>query len=231
MKTTKTSSATARKRQAAPPAPTLVTMADGEDQQPERAADAPRYQTFTVRFLVEPDGVCRRTEVAHVQDGVSEAWAGHDTERLTRWIGERVAPAAPEAEAPPPDLGPAPAPSQPVRPVLRDLNVIGSGEGGSGHHLLAAGQPLTSYVVLELPGPEAGGEPVPYTVTAFGRDLCGGHMALGEARGQALPGRAHVVEVPGIAGPPGVYRIGVALSLDLPGSGAASLSGGLVHIY
>lgn len=222
MKTTRPASAGTRKRQAAPAAP----APEAEEGQAERAADAPSYQTFTVRFVIDPAGACLRTEVSHVQAGASEAWAGADEARLARWLAERIRPLEPPA--PPP---PAEAPRLPVAPALRELALVTAGATGAQHSLTAAGEPITARLVLELPAAAPAAAPLAYRAQLFARDLGGGRLLLGEARGYAEPGAATAVEVPGRAPAAGIYRISAAVSLEPPDSGGATIGGGLLHIY
>jgi hypothetical protein len=200
------------------------------EEQPERA-DAPEYQTFTVRFLLDPRGV-RRTEVAHVQEGASEAWAGYDAGRLDEWIAARLArgaqegPAAvPEAEA----TGGAPQAERPalLSPALRDLELRAVGGAG---RLVAAGAPLTARLAFELGGADAPGQPVRYTVSAYARNLGGGRVLLGEADGQAAAGEATLVELAAVAPAPGLYRVGATVTVHRPGWRSESLSGGLLQV-
>lgn len=224
----KTARSGSRKRAAA--APELAAPAAEADAEPiARAADAPQYQTFTVRFLLDPQGDCRRTEVTHIQLGVSEAWPGYDPARLDAWIaahiGARAAGPAQHADtaaAPAPE--PAPAPLD-LTPAPHDLELLPAGAG------VHAGAPVTARLALDLAGGAAAGVPVDYLVTTYARMLGGGHAMLGEARGQALTGATTVVEVPGVAPQPGIYRLGATVTLARAQGHAESLSGTLFHVY
>jgi hypothetical protein len=191
----------------------------------ERAADAPHYQTFTVRFLVDPSDVCRRTEVAHVQAGASEAWSGYDQARLARWIAERVQPLA--------EAAPPPAPSEPPQPEptlqLGDLGILRP-EDGAPAHLFATGQPFALRLTLALSGADEPGAAVGYSATAYAYGLAGGERVLGAVRGQIQAGAATAVELSGSLEQPGPYRLKVRVALDPPYQCGATLVGGLLQI-
>lgn len=222
MKSTKSSSGSSRKRAtAARPAPEL-------DEPLARASDAPQYQTFTVRFLLDPRGACRRTEVTHVQLGVSDAWSDYDPARLERWIGEHLG--QPEPVTPAEGVGvsaaPPPAPVN-IRAEPRSLNLITPSGRAAG---VAAGAPVRTRLELELGGDDSGRE-VGYRVAAFAQRLGGEQVLLGEYDGQALVGKTTVVEVPGVAPGPGIYRLSAMITLATPKDRAESVLGSLINVY
>jgi hypothetical protein len=180
----------------------------------------PRYQSFTVRFLIEPGGGCRRTEASYVQGGASDTWAGYDLERVAQWIAGYVRPI--EASEP--------AQALEIKLALRKLEVLADAEQGS-QHLIAAGQPLKARVVLDLAGAAAGHPLVAYTATVYARGLCGESWQIGEAHGHAPAGAATAVEVLGKAKQPGIYRVGVTVALGTANSDSETLVGGLIHVY
>jgi hypothetical protein len=217
MKTPRSSSTAARRRQS--DAPALDTPPPAQEEPFEPAADVPRYQSFTVRFLIEPGGGCRRTEVSYVQGGASETWAGYDLERLAQWIAGYVRPIADSK----------PQPAQEIKLALRELEVLADAEQGS-QHLAAAGQPLKARMVLDLAG-AAGHPPVAYTATVYARGLCGESWQIGEARGHVPAGEATAVEVLGMAKQPGLYRVGATVALGTASSDSETLVGGLLQVY
>jgi hypothetical protein len=227
MKESKQSSGTTRKRAGAASEGRARRPAE---ELPERA-DSPEYQTFTVRFLLDPRGV-RRTEVAHVQGGASEAWAGYDAARLDQWIATRLAHSGASAEqaAAPAEAAPGASPeAAPVllSPALRDLQLRGA---GGAERLVAAGAPLTARLAFELGDADGRGQPVRYTVSAYARSLGGGRVLLGEAHGQAPAGEATQVELAAVAPEPGLYRLGATVTVHQPGWRSESLSGGLLQV-
>lgn len=217
MKTTRSSAATARPQR--PEAPARAAPR-AEEEPFEHTAGVPRYQTFTVRFLVEPGGACRRTEVAYVQGGASDAWPGYDQERLAQWIATYVQPSA----------GDEPAPAPGLRPALRDLVVLAADAGGA-RHLVAAGQPLTARLTLDLSGAAAGGPPVAYTATVYARSLGGASWPLGIAYGRAPVGAATPIEVAGMVEQPGTYRVSATVTLGLADGDGETLVGDLIQVY
>lgn len=223
MKTSRSTASAARKRQAEPP-PARATAPSDEEEPRERAADAPRYHSFTVRYLVDPHEVCRRTEVTYVQEGVSEAWPGYDQERLTQWIAERIQPI--QAGPPPPE---PPAPLE-VALLLRDLRVEAV-DAGEARQLVAVGQPITCRLALVLGGERGQGLALPYVATAYAHSFAGGRVTVGEVRGEAIVGAITAVEIPGSVALPGTYRLGADVSLDPPATCRETLAGGLLQVY
>lgn len=217
MKTMRSSSATSRRRQ--PEAATPLYPALPAEEEPfEHTAHVPRYQTFTVRFLVEPGGVCRRTEVSYVQEGTSDAWAGYDQARLAQWLADYVQPVA----ASEPTLG--------IKPTLRNLEVQAADAAGASH-LIAAGRPLKARLVLDLTGAATSDALVAYTATVYARSLDGASWPLGVAYGRAPANAATVIEVAGRVTQPGTYRISAAITLGIADGEGERLSGGLIQVY
>lgn len=226
MKTSRSTASAARKRQAEPSSsPRAAAPADAEEPL-ERPADAPRYHSFTVRYLVDPHEVCRRTEVTYVQEGVSEAWPGYDQERLTQWIAERLQPMQVGAPTPAPE---PPAPLE-VALLLRDLSAEAA-EDGVARQLVAVGQPIRCCLALELGAERGQGMAIPYTATAYAHSFAGGSVVVGEVRGEAMVGAVTAVEIPGSVAQQGMYRLGASVVLDLPAQRREALTGGLLHVY
>ncbi|NTU81272.1 MAG: hypothetical protein HGA45_18140 [Chloroflexales bacterium] len=226
MKTSRSAAGAARKRQPEPPLSPRAAPPPDEEGPLERSADAPRYHTFTVRFLVDPREVCRRTEVTYVQEGVSEAWPGYDQARLTQWIAERLQPIELSVSAPAPE----PAPPLEVALLLRDLSTEAT-DDGEARQLVVVGQPITLRLALELSGESGHGLALPYTATAYARNFAGGSIEVGEAHGEATVGAVTAVEIAGSVGQPGIYRLGASVTLDLPVKRSEALAGGLLHVY
>lgn len=227
MKTARSGASSARKR-----LPRDQTAADTagrsiDSEVVDLAADAPRYETFTVRFLLDPSGGCRRTEVSSVQQGGGDAWPGYDSARLSTWIEQRIAPAAAVVEA----AAPLPAAVQPqaeLRPILSGLELVPPCPGALG--MLAAASTLRARFTIELVG-GADRALADYTARLFLRELGGASQLIGETRGQAWAGARAPVEVVGLAPAPGMYRLTAMVTIAPHGAGTATLDGLLLHIY
>jgi hypothetical protein len=229
MKTARSGASSARKRlpRDEPAADAAGRCSDSEAV--DRVADAPRYETFTVRFLLDPSGGCRRTEVSSVQQGGGDAWHGYDSARLCAWIEERIAPVAPAAAAAESAaLATLARPRSDPRPILSDLALDPPGAGALG--IMATGAELRARLTLELAS-ETGGASAEYTARIFLRDLGGMSQLLGETRGQAHAGERTPIEVEGIAPAPGMYRLTAIVVIGHPKTHSAALDGMLLHVY
>jgi hypothetical protein len=227
MKTTKSGAGGSRKRVA----PLVTGAAEPAGEPVARAADAPHYQTFTVRFLLDPHRVCRRTEVSHVQRGTSEAWPDYDAARLDSWISAQLGreeaqaePALPHAEGTRTVMEPGAAT---LRATARAIELLAAGERTAS---LAAGAPVTARIELAITGGQDGLQ-VGYSVATFARRLGGEQVLLCENDGQAMFSDCTIVELPAVAPSPGIYRLSAVVTLATPAAHAEHVTGGLIHIY
>jgi hypothetical protein len=209
MKTSRSTTGPARRRQPDPAQPPRATAPPDEEEPIERPADAPRYHTFTVRFLIDPHEVCRRTEVTYVQEGISEAWPGYDHHRLGQWIATCL--------------------PQPVALLLRDLRAVT--KDNKIQQLVAAGEQLRLRLALNLKGEAGEEQSIPYTVTAYAHNLAGGSEPIGEVCGRATLGAATAVEIVGSVKQPGSYRLGVRVDIESPMHQSGVMTGGLLQVY
>lgn len=53
--------------------------------------DHQRYETFSVKLLVDEDNQVRRTNIVHVQKGAEQNWAGWDEQRLIAFVVKHAA--------------------------------------------------------------------------------------------------------------------------------------------
>lgn len=222
MKTSRSASSGARRR---PPEQPASEAARPEEEILDQAADAPRYQTFKVRFLVDPQAVCRRTEVTYVQTQEGDAWPGYAQEHLIKWIADRVQPGGQDQELQPAAERPVVASSL----LLRDLCV--APPDGASEHLVAAGEPFKLRLTLQLDGEAVRAAPVGYAMSAVAKGFDAEDQPIGEARGQAALGEAVPLELTGVIARPGLYRLAVQAAADPPARCAATLLGELVQVY
>jgi hypothetical protein len=209
MKTSRSTTGTTRKREPEPAQSPRAAPLPDEEEPLERRADAPRYHTFTVRFVLDPHEVCQRTEVTYVQQGIGDAWSGYDHHRLGQWIATCL--------------------PQPVALLMHDLRAVT--EGDKSQQLVAAGEPLRLRLALNLEGEAGAEQSIPYTVTAYAHNLAGGSERIGEARGRAAIGAATAVEIASSIKEPGTYRLGVRVDINAPTHQSGVMSGGLLQVY
>ncbi|MEN9934935.1 MAG: ribosomal protein [Chloroflexota bacterium] len=180
----------------------------------ERDGTAQQLEVFTVELLLGEDRSVRRTRVRHVKSGADEVWAGWDEARLA---GTVAAHAELGAEASQASVGQTVRAGQ-TRGDLPALNVhqveVITPEKGSAHSLLRAGSPYTVQVMAELDGEIAEDDALDYMAHIYMRQMGSGNRQLaGEAHGELHHGGRIVIDVPGVALKPGLYRLEAVVML------------------
>lgn len=215
MKKSRTATGTPRQAQV-PPAHIVTPL---EEEPLDQPVEAPRYHTFTVRFLVDPMKACRRTEVTYVQGGASEAWQGCDQAQVAQWIANHL----PQLEADVPEAPPE------VAIALHDLGLVG--DDGKTHQLVRTNQAFVLRFRLALAGKDGRDIALPYTATAYAQHLAGDCVIVGTAQGTVTASAATTVAIAGSLGRPGTYRLEVKVCLDAPLNLDETLIGDLIEVY
>jgi hypothetical protein len=219
-------------------------------EEPEPVGNRQRYETFTVRLLLDEQDDVRRLQVAHVQSGIERTWAGWETAELLDFLVEQ---AALRARAGAPETGPADAPAPAVPPAsqpatvrqartdgpvrLAALEVVPAASGEAGM-MVAAEAPFTVRVTLDLREVDAPeGQPLRYAATFSAKPLGGGpERSIGELQGTAAVGAQVQLVLEDISLPAGTYRVGAVVGVGPPDTGqpdtlAALLDGGMLYVY
>jgi hypothetical protein len=241
MKSTRSASGTTRKRR---------SLIDGEDLKPSQQdhqngqevdLDAPRYETFTIRFLLDARGICRRTDVSSIQHGTSDAWSGYDSSRLITWIGQQIElnmtePVALESESLASSISaevsvPQIVLSQPqaqIRPILSSLEIVSIGTGSL--LMVEAGAILNLRFAITLDGAFQN-DTAEYIAHIYLRRLGGALQLLGERRDVMQNGITASVDIDGVAPAAGLYRLSIAVTSMCSEVQHATLDGMLLHVY
>lgn len=206
-----------------------------------------RYETFTIRFLLDADGTIRRTEVTHVRRGTTTAWTEHDPTRLDQWMQQQLVADQPaDGSAMPHSLEQsafAHAQAAPTKLTgiarLGDLKVVPFGED-SPQGVIRHNQPFRIGVTLDLRAVTVPRRTVlVYRATVYARSLQrSSYQIVGVTSGRISVSDHVGLNVTGLRMLPGVYRLDVAVSLALPSQSLdegtdmlALIEGQLLQVY
>lgn len=205
-----------------------------EDKPAERAGrpqaqGKQHYESFMVVLLIDDDQRVRRTTVTHVQDDLTERWAGWEPQRMTGWIAEQagISAARPAGHTGAVDLlheGDAKASEKqrgteqrPPGSLTGELSfssprLEGPSQQGSGLSI-PAGQPFAVTLDLDLSQVKsARAKSLRYYAAAHVRQLANwAHLEAVRLEGEARPGEMHRLEfsLPGLQ--EGAHHLEVAV--------------------